>query len=212
MRASKCVCGQTRRLRAVARVSCTIRMVEPMVTASPGSTATRAPCSRRDVAHLGPVDAADVLDLEQAAFADVQAGVQARRERIGDADVGVVGAPDRQVPVLGQRLRQEQLRPHDQQVEGRRRQLHRRVEQRGQRTHGFQHAAVKSEHRASDVAPDGGRRRQSSVKLSVRQTSCRMIAAGTHHRDCTAAIERKTICVARRLLASRQVVRRDATN
>ena len=46
MCASKCVCGQMRRLRVVARVSRTIRMVEPMVIASPGSTATRAPCSR----------------------------------------------------------------------------------------------------------------------------------------------------------------------
>ena len=84
----------------------------------------------RDVADLRPVDAADVLDLEQAAVADVQPRVQPRRERIGDADVGVVGAPDRQAAALGQRLRQEQVRPHDQKMKRRRRQLQRRVEER----------------------------------------------------------------------------------
>ena len=88
------------------------------------------PVREADLANLGPVDAADVLDLEQAAVTDVQTGVQARRERIGDADVGVVGPPDREVPVLGQRLREEQIRPHDQQMERGRRRLHRRIEQR----------------------------------------------------------------------------------
>ena len=130
MRASKCVCGQTRRLRAATRVSCTIRMVEPIVTASPGQHRDPLAVLERDVANLRPVDAADVLDLEQAAVADVQPRVQPGRERIGDADVGVVGPPDRQVAALGQRLGQEQVRPHDQQMKRRRRQLQRLVEQR----------------------------------------------------------------------------------
>jgi len=44
---------------------------------------------------------------------------------------------------------------------------------------------VKSEHRASDVAADGGAVAvSSSVKLSVRQSSCRTIGGARTHRLC----------------------------
>ena len=84
---------------------------------------------QRDVADLRPVDAADVLDLEHAS-GDVQPRVQAGSERVGDADVRVVGASDRQAAALGQRLGEEKVRTHDQKMKRRRRQRHRLVEER----------------------------------------------------------------------------------
>ena len=81
----------------------------------------------RDVADLRAVDAADVLDLEHAG-ADVQPGVQARGERVADADVRVVCAADGQAAALGQRLGQEEVRAHDQKMKRSRWQRHRLVE------------------------------------------------------------------------------------
>ena len=102
-----------------------------MVTASPGSTATRSPCSsatsRTFVRLMLPMSSISNSPPSLTCKPRVQAG----GERVGDADVGVVGAPDRQAAALGQRLREEQVRSHDQQMKRRRRQLHRRVEERG---------------------------------------------------------------------------------
>ena len=175
MRASKCVCGQTRRLRAATRVSCTIRMVEPMVTASPGQHRDPLAVLQRDVAHLGPVDAADVLDLEHARRRDVQPRVQARRERIGDADVRVVGASDRQAAAAwAAPARGTGPGP-----------MIRRWNAAGGSCTGASNSVVSERtdsnmpRRKANIVPASCERRCSrsaSVKLSVRQTSCRIAA------------------------------------
>jgi hypothetical protein len=97
-------------------------MVEPMASASPGSTGAGRRASSGRSRKRVPIGAAQILDLQRAPAVDAQAGVAARGQGIADRHLDVPPAPDdhlalrRQAPPL-----EDPLAHHQQLVAARRR-------------------------------------------------------------------------------------------